>query len=65
MKSGTPSSVKITEIATGAFVTLCKIKPSGALQARRQSSGAISLYWRYSLGTTSQRVSVVLAPIQF
>ena len=60
MKSGTPSSVKITEIATGAFVTLCKIKPSGALQARRQSSGAISLYWRYSLGTTSQRVSVGL-----
>ena len=44
----------------GIFKTLEKINPMGALQARRQTSGAITLYWRYSIGTLSERVAIGL-----
>lgn len=42
----------------GVFKTLLKVKPTGALQARKQTSGAIAFYWRYSVGTLSERVSI-------
>jgi integrase len=48
------------ELPVGKFVTVAKVKPMGALQARKQSSGAIALYWRYSIGTSSERVTVGL-----
>lgn len=50
----------LKNLAPGAFVTLEKVKPSGALQARKQASGAVSLYWRYSIGTRSERVAIGL-----
>ena len=53
----TPGQI-INGLKPGPFKTLLKIKPSGALQARKQSSGATALYWRYSIGTTSERVLV-------
>jgi integrase len=50
----------INGMASGVFKTLCKIAPMGSLQARKQVSGAVALFWRYSLGTTSERVPVGL-----
>lgn len=55
MKNG---SAGLKELPVGVFVTLEKIKPMGALQARRQTSGAIAFYWRYSVGTRSERVAI-------
>lgn len=51
---------QLNQLQTGRFITLQKIEPSGALQARKQSSGAINLYWRYSLGEKSERVAIGL-----
>jgi integrase len=48
----------IKNLATGPFKTLLKIKPTGALQARKQANGAVLLYWRYSIGNFSDRVSI-------
>ena len=45
----------LRELKPGAFITLLKVKPLGALQARRQTNGAITFYWRYSYGTKSER----------
>lgn len=55
-----PTSQALTELPAGVFKTLCKVRPMGALQARKQASGAIAFYWRYSLGTSSERVSIGL-----
>ena len=48
----------INGLAPGAFKTLVKIKPVGALQVRKQVSGAVSFFWRYSFGASSERVSI-------
>ncbi|MDU7586550.1 MAG: integrase [Acidovorax sp.] len=53
----TPGQI-INGLQPGPFKTLLKIKPSGALQARKQASGATALYWRYSIGTSSERVLI-------
>lgn len=50
----------LKDLSPGVFKTLAKINPMGALQARRQTSGALALYWRYSIGTKSERVSIGL-----
>ena len=50
----------ISALPVGIFKTICKIKPTGALQARKQASGTVALFWRYSLGRTSERVPVGL-----
>ena len=50
----------IAQLPAGVFKTLCKVKPTGALQARKQASGAVALYWRYSIGTASERVLIGL-----
>ena len=42
----------------GTYVTLSKVAPSGSLQARRDRSGAVTLFWRYSIGTKSERVTI-------
>ncbi len=54
------SGQTISELPSGVFKTLHKILPTGALQARRQSAGAVALYWRYSIGATSERVLIGL-----
>ncbi|MEI7457654.1 MAG: hypothetical protein WCK93_13120 [Nitrosomonadales bacterium] len=48
----------IKEMPTGVFTTLEKTNPIGALQARKQSNGTVSLFWRYSIGAKSERVSI-------
>lgn len=48
----------ITALLPGVFKTLSKVNPSGSLQARKQAVGTVSFFWRYSIGTTSQRVPV-------
>lgn len=48
----------INGLQYGVFKTVCKVKPMGALQARKQTSGSIALYWRYSIGALSERVSI-------
>lgn len=50
----------LRDLPTSVFRTLEKINPMGALQARRQTSGAIAFYWRYSIGPASERVAVGL-----
>lgn len=50
----------LNELPTGTFKTLTKIKPMGAMQARKQTSGAIAFYWRYSIGDKSERVPIGL-----
>ena len=58
MHDGPSAGKIIKELAPGVFKTLEKVKPSGALQIRRQVSGAVSFYWRYTIGSTSERVQV-------
>ena len=53
----TPGQV-INGLTRGVFKTLTKINPSGALQVRKQANGLTSFYWRYSIGTVSERVSI-------
>lgn len=52
------SSIPLRELPPGKFHTLCKVSPLGSLQARRQVTGGVALYWRYSLGTRSERVAI-------
>jgi integrase len=49
---------RFSELKVGAFITHQKIQPSGALLARKQTNGAISFFWRYSIGTKSERVFI-------
>jgi integrase len=44
----------------GKFVTVMKIVPTGSLQARKDGSGATKFYWRFSIDTKSERVSIGL-----
>jgi integrase len=39
----------------GVFTTITKIAPCGSLQARKQATGAVAFYWRYSIGEISDR----------
>jgi len=48
----------INEMPSGMFITLEKVKPSGALQVRRQTNGSVAFYWRYSIGDISERVAI-------
>jgi len=48
----------INDMPCGVFKTLEKVDPIGALQARKQTNGAVLLYWRYSIGSTSDRVAI-------
>ena len=43
----------IIDLPTGIFATICKVKPMGGLQVRKGAAGAVSLYWRYSIGASS------------
>ncbi len=48
----------INEMPSGVFTTLTKVRPMGAIQARKLASGAVTFYWRYSMGSSSERVSI-------
>ena len=45
----------INELSPGQFLKLGKVIPSGTLEARKLSSGAVSFYWRATLGGKSHR----------
>lgn len=49
---------KNSALDVGKFKTITKIAPAGSLQARKHSNGAISFFWRYSLGTLSERILI-------
>lgn len=51
-------STPLRDLSAGKFHTLCKVAPTGSLQARRQRDGSIVFYWRYSQGTHSERVAI-------
>ena len=55
MSKTTPS---LRDLAPGKFHTLCKVAPTGSLQARRQRDGSVIFYWRYSQGAHSERVAI-------
>ena len=50
----------IAGLKQGQFTTLAKIIPNGALQARKLSTGAVKLYWRYTFNGETDRVEIGL-----
>lgn len=50
-------SAALKAMAEGDTITVCKVAPAGALQARNGKKG-IAFFWRYSQGTTSQRLPI-------
>jgi integrase len=60
MATGTTLGQVVSDMPTGVFVTLQKVLPMGSLQARKQASGAVGFYWRYSIGPKSERVAIGL-----
>lgn len=56
--SHSPSHKTIAALPPGSHVTLQRINPTGSLQARRDSTGTVTLFWRYSIGARSERVSI-------
>ena len=50
-------SAALKAMAEGETITLTKIEPAGALQARKGKKGIV-FFWRYSQGTTSQRLPI-------
>ena len=56
--NGTRASLdQIKAMAEGETITVCKVAPAGALQARSGKKGIV-FFWRYSQGTTSQRLPI-------
>lgn len=45
----------ITALAAGKFANLGKVLPSGSLEARKLASGAIMLYWRFTVDGRTMR----------
>jgi integrase len=45
----------INELTLGEFAKLAKVIPSGSLEARKMASGAVTLYWRVTIGGKSAR----------
>ena len=50
-------SAALKAMAEGETITLTKVEPAGALQARNGKKGII-FFWRYSQGTTSKRLAI-------
>lgn len=48
----------IKEMPAGRFTTLTKISPAGSLQARKDTTGNVGLFWRYSIGQKSERIAI-------
>ena len=55
----TPGEI-VGALKQGQFTTLAKVIPSGALQARKLSTGAVKLYWRYTFKGETERVDIGL-----
>jgi hypothetical protein len=52
------SGSEIKSLPVGAFRTVCQIGQGGCLQARKLSSGAVQLYWRFTLRGKTSRVPI-------
>lgn len=52
----TPGQI-INGLSQGSFAVLCKVNPSGSLEARRLAAG-VQFYWRYTLDGKTDRVPV-------
>ena len=48
----------LRQLTTGTHKTLTKINPCGSLQARKDKTGGIIFFWRYSIGSFSERVEI-------
>lgn len=53
----TPGQV-INGLTPGKFARLGKVIPSGSLEARKLSSGAVMFYWRFTIGAKTERVVI-------
>jgi len=49
------SGQKISALSKGRFLNLGKVMPAGALEARKLSSGAVQLYWRFTTSGETKR----------
>ena len=49
---------KINLLAPGKFLKLGRVIPSGTLEARKLSSGGVTLYWRFTFGGKASRESI-------
>ncbi len=54
------SGQKISALTTGRFLNLGKVMPAGALEARKLSSGAAQLYWRFTTSGKTKREAIGL-----
>lgn len=52
----TPGQI-INGLSQGSFAVLCKVSPSGSLEARRLAAG-VQFYWRFTLDGKTDRVPV-------
>lgn len=50
----------IRELCPGRFKTLTKVSPLGALEARKQVSGAVTLHWRFTFQDKVERPAIGL-----
>lgn len=48
----------IKGLEVGPHLTLCKISPAGALQVRKAKTGAVSFFWRYTHGGSTERLNI-------
>lgn len=53
----TPGEI-IKALGPGDFATIDKIPQGGALQARRLTNGAVTLYWRYTVNGKTDRAAI-------
>lgn len=56
-KQPTPGEI-IKALAPGPFLTLTKISPAGALQVRRSKNGAVTFFWRFTHGSSAERLTI-------
>ena len=50
----------IATLSEGEFKKLGKVNPSGSLEVRKLSSGAVQFYWRITIGTKGRREPIGL-----
>lgn len=53
-----PNITNLNHLPQRTFVTLSKVNPAGALQARKGADGVVTLYWRYTHEGASERVNI-------
>lgn len=49
---------KINQLPAGKFLNLGRVIPSGTLEARKLTSGAVTFYWRFTINGKASRESI-------